>query len=148
MKHYEYQKMIAHAWMNKQYYSKRQRETRDDESLSTVSTCSISTCTSRGGSRSRISVGALNPISGSLKCRLNTTLPHWPSPPTKQSTKLFNCQLHYWATGKCTFVNVQYYKECNVSLCTDGCYEMFHTCWDLASQKEKITANSDADRNE
>ena len=147
MNHYGYQKMIAHAWMNKEYYKKRQTETGDDGSLSTVTTCSVSTSTSRGGSRCRISVSALNPISGSLKCRLDTTLPHWPSPPTKESTKLFNCQLHYWATGKRIFQNVQYCKECNVSLCTDRCYEMFHTCWDLALQKDKITINSDAGSN-
>ena len=138
--------MIAHVWMDKGYYS-RKRQRQDDESVSTVSTCSINTGTSRGGSRSRISVSGLNPLTGSLKCRLDKSLPHWPSPPTKHDAKLFNCQLYYWATGKRVYQNVQYCKECNVSLCTDTCYEIFHTCWDIASQEEKIKAKSEEDKN-
>ena len=145
MSHYEYQKMIAHAWMDKGYYSKKSEE---DGIVSTVSTFSISTCTSRGGSRSRISVSGLNPITGSLKCRLDKSLPHWPLAIAKQDTKLFNCQLHYWATGKRIYQNVQYCKECNISLCTDKCYEIFHTCWDLASQKDKIRAEIEGDKND
>ena len=32
--------------------------------------------------------------------------------------------------------NVVFCKECNISLFTEGCYELFHTCWDIVSQQK------------
>ena len=85
-----------------------------------------------------MSASSLNPLTGSLKCRLDRSLPHWPSAPSKNEVKKFNCQVHYWVVGKRKYMNVQYCKECNVSLCTEICFELFHTCWNIASEKERL----------
>lgn len=138
MNHYEFQKMIAHVWMDKDYYTKSTRHTQDGDSTSTLSTFSIRTTTSSRRSRSRISASALNPMTGSLKCRLDRSLPHWPSAPSKDEVKKFTCQVHYWAAGIRKYKNVQCCKECNVSLCTEGCFELFHTCWDITSEKRRL----------
>ena len=34
--------------------------------------------------------------------------------------------------------NVVFCKECNISLFTEGCYELFHICWDIVSKKERL----------
>ena len=135
MNHYEFQKMISHVWMDKDYYNKNPRQTQDGDSTLTLSTSIIRTISSSRGRRSQISASALNPLTRSLKCRLDSSLPHWPSAPSKNEVKKFSCQVHYWVAGKCTYRNIQYYKECNVSLYTEGCFELFHKCWDIALEK-------------
>ena len=84
MNHYEFQKMISHVWIDKDYYNKNTRQTQDGDNTSTISTCSTRTSSSSSrGLRSRISASTLNPLTGSLKCRLDRSLPHWPSAPSK-----------------------------------------------------------------
>ena len=144
MNHYEFQKMISHVWMDKDYYNTNTRQTQDGDSTSTLSTCSIRTSSSRG-SRSRISASALNSLTRSLKCRLDRSLPHFPSAPSTNEVKKFNRQVHYWVSGKRTYMNVQYCKECNVSLCTEGCFELFHTCWDIASENKRLFGSMSLD---
>ena len=95
MNHYNFQKMIAHVWMDKEYYSNYLKPTQRGGSISTYS---ISTST-HNGSRSRISASALNPLTGLLRCRLNVSLPHWPSAPPKEETKTMYYQLHNCISG-------------------------------------------------
>ena len=135
MPHYKFQKMIAHAWMDKDYYSgSKQDYPQGTSSLSTMSSITTPDSTKR----SRVSVHSLMPITGSLKHRLNNSLGHWPCATAQHHIKKSNCQLHYWATGKRKYSNVAYCKDCRVSLCTDKCYEAFHTVWDIESQKESM----------
>ena len=102
--------------------------------LSTTS----STVWSCGSARSRISARALNPFTGALKGRLNRGTAHWPLNPSFSGIKKANCQMHWWVIGKWKYKNVEFCKECNVSFCTDKCYELFHTCWDIESEKENL----------
>ena len=135
MPHYKFQKMIAHAWMDKDYYSgSKQDYPQGTSSVSTMSSITTPDSTKR----SRVSVHSLMPITGSLKHRLNNSLGHWPCATAEHHIKKSNCQLHYWATGKRKYSNVAYCKDCRVSLCTDKCYEAFHTVWDIESQKESM----------
>ena len=67
---------------------------------------------------------------------MNRSLGHWPLVPSKHHINKLNCQLHYWATGKRKYSNVNFFKDCNVSLCTDNCFEVFHTTWDLEDNKQ------------
>ena len=45
---------------------------------------------------------------------------------------------HYWYTGKRKYSSVAYCKYFRVSLCTDKCYEVFFSMWDIGSQKENM----------
>ena len=138
MNHYEYQKTIALFCLDKQYFdNKPPRSPQDDGSICTLST-TISTVWSCGSARSRISASALNPLTGALKGRLNRGTAHWQLNPSFAGMNKANCQMHWWVTGKRKYKNVDFYKECNVSLCTNGCYELFHTCWDIESEKENL----------
>ena len=136
MSHYTFQKMIAHTWMQYDYYATRENKDKTNQTSDTCSLSSISTATTSTTRRCRISNSTLHPISGTLKCRLNKSLAHWPSSSSKHHLKKSNCQLHFWATGKRKYSNVEFCKQCNVSLCTENCYEVFHTVWDLNERKE------------
>ena len=94
------------------------------------------TTTSTTSIRSRIYDIALNPITRTLKCRTNRSLGHWPSVPSRHHIKKSNCQLHYWAKGKRKYSNVEFCKDCNFNLCTDNCFEVFHTTWYLEDKKQ------------
>ena len=99
----------------------------------------MSTITNPGfPNRSWLSNPSIVPITVSLKHRLKKSLGHWPSSPTLNDIKKSNCQLHYWATGKLKYSSVAYCKDCKVSLCTDKCYGVFHSMWDIGSQKENM----------
>ena len=79
--HYEYHKMIALFWLDKQQFdNKPPRSPQDDGSICTLSTTS-STVWSCGSDRSRISANALNPLTDALKGRLNRVTAHWPLNP-------------------------------------------------------------------
>ena len=94
------------------------------------------TATSTTSRITRISDIELNPMTVTLKCRMDISLGHWPSVPSRHHIKKLNFQLHYWATGKRKYSNVEFCKYCNVSLCTDNCFEVFHTTWDLEDKKQ------------
>ena len=145
MSHYDYQRKIAHVWLDKNYYAKCDNEPSPTSTSKSVVTSTSSLTSTNSNRRFRICDSSLHPLTGSLKCRLNSTLEHWPSPPPKAS---MNCQLHYWLTSQRKYKDVQYCKTCNVSLCTEYCYECFHTEWDILSQKselkEKCEANLDS----
>ena len=67
---------------------------------------------------------------------MNRPLGHWPLVPPKDHIKKLNCQLQYWATGEYKYSNVEFCKDCNVSLCTDNCFGVFHNTWDLEDKKQ------------
>ena len=102
-----------------------------DTRCSTVST----TTTENERKRTRVTDSSLKPITGSLKLRLDTSMGHWPVTAHRRNA---NCQLHYWASGTRKYKNVVLCQECNVYLCTDRCYEIFHTCWDVQCEKQEL----------
>lgn len=138
MNHYEYQKMIAHVWMDPDYYQRDEKKiTRLRENDETDTRCStVSTMTTENErKRTRVTDSSLKPITGSLKLRLDTSMGHWPVTAHRRNA---NCQLHYWASGIRKYKNVVLCQECNVYLCTDRCYEIFHTCWDVQCEKQEL----------
>ena len=143
MSHYLFQKMIAHAWMEKDYYS----EYKEDDPQVTGSVSSMSTITNPDcPKRSWLYNTSLMPINGSLKHRLNKLLGHWPSSPALNHIKKSNFQLNYWDTGKRKYSSVPYCKDFRVSLCTDKCYKVFHSMWDIGSQKENMKVEMEQNR--
>ena len=134
MSHYMLQKMIEHTWMNRDYYKTRQREDKNQEtcSLSSITT----TATSTTSIISSIYYSALNTITLTLKCIMNRSLNHWPLVPSRHHIKNPNFQLHYWATRKRKYSNVEFCKDCNVSIFTDNCFEFFHTTWYLENKNQ------------
>ena len=78
MNHYEYQKMIALFWLDKQYFdNKLPRSPQEDGIICTLSTTS-STVRSCGSARSRISASAMNPLTRALKGIPNRGTEDWP----------------------------------------------------------------------
>ena len=144
MPHYEYQKAISLGLLDEETYGSKQagyNTPTDDASMSTMSSANSSTTASGLNKRKRIADQALDPIDGNLRCRLNSQLSHWPQ--TARKDKAGNkprCQLHRWACGH-TYskqTNVVYCAECNVNICTDGCYEIFHSKWDIVESKMNL----------
>ena len=58
--------------------------------------------------------------------------------PALNHIKKSNCQLNYWATVKRKYSSVAYCKYFRVIICTDKCYEVFHSMWGIGSQKENM----------
>ena len=83
--------------------------------------------------RCRVCENFLHPLTGGLKCRLNRLISHWP---VSTSSVQHYCQLCYWLTGKRKYKSVVGYKTCNVVLCTDDCYKVFHTKWEIDKNGE------------
>lgn len=141
--HYEFQKQVAHVWLEKKYYEKEERSeslrATHAASMSGLSTSSNSTLSSK---RSRISDSALHPTKGSLNCRLGNCASHWPKPPKGKSRQIY-CQLHKWAGGRRKYKDVAYCVECNVNLCLT-CYERFHSTWDLVAEKSELKQNNES----
>ena len=111
-------------------------------SVSSMSTIKNPDCPKR----SWLSNTSIIPITGSLKHQLNKSLGHWPSSPALNHIKKSNCQMHYWDTGKRKYSSVAYCKDCKFSLCTDKCYEVFHSMWDNGSQKENMKVEMEQKR--
>ena len=140
MSHYDYQKKIAHVWLNKDYYTTTSESDIVAPSTSRSASSAVSTVTTATTIRkARICESSLHPLTGALKCRLNTRFGHWPTAPSQSHPNQETvCQLHRWITGKRKYKDVQFCPDCNVSLCTEGCYQIFHTEWDLAEEKEAL----------
>ena len=83
MSHYQFQAMIARAWMDNAYYADIGKASLGSAS-DMQSTSSISTTTADSTRKSRISNSSLHPLTGKLKCRLNHSYSHWPSPPEQR----------------------------------------------------------------
>ena len=144
MTHYEYQTKIACAWLDHTYFDGLKAVSTSPGGLQSISSAgsgSMTTTSDSSQRRTRISENSLDPLVGSLKCRLNHTLPHWPK---TSSCKQHYCQLCYWASRKRKYQNVVLCRSCNVVICTDGCFDHFHTEWDLDAKRSVIKANCEA----
>ena len=134
MTHYKFQCMIAIFWLDESFYEKM---TIGDTSSRSVS--SISTMMNVTQRRARVCDSSVHPITGAIKCRLKECVHHWHIAPDNGAGYRYHCQFYYWASRIRKYTNVQVCKDCNVSLCTDGCYERFHTAWGLLGEKEQIS---------
>ena len=80
--HYEYQESIALALLDPENHGNLKTgyctPPDDNSSLSTLTGGSGST-TSNGSKRRRVSDQSVDPISGSIQCRMENRLDHWPS---------------------------------------------------------------------
>ena len=138
MSHYNYIKSVTLAWLepatNQQKTltssSARKRKHKDDEAggiQTRSSECTISTITTSESSRhTKITNTSLHPSTGSLRCRLNTTVQHLPMKSKNQKPR---CQLHSWAKGgnaPKVMSGVITCQICQFDLCLD-CYRLFHT---------------------
>ena len=141
--HYEYQKRIAHVWLDNEYYA----EEDNNSASSSRSVSSDGTRSSSPSRRSRVSDSSLHPLNGTLKCRMNTALPHWPSPAEGNSFSSQYCQLHLWACDTRKYANCILCRDCNVNLCTQ-CFTEFHTTWDLVAEKDALKEKYEADSDE
>ena len=143
MSHYLFLKMTAHTWMDKDYYS----EYKEYDIQGTGSVSYMRTITNPDfPKRSWLSNNSLMPITGSFKHRLNKSLGYWPSSPALNHIKKSNSHMHYWATGKRKYSSVAYRKDCRLSICTDKCYEVFHSIWDIGSQRENMRVEMEQNR--
>ena len=138
MSHYDYIKSVTLAWLEPGTYrqktttssSARKRKHKDDEPggvRTRSSESTISTITTNESSRqTKITNTSLHPSTGSLRCRLNTTVQHLPMKSKNQKPR---CQLHSWARGgnaPKVMSGVVTCQICQVDLCLD-CYRLFHT---------------------
>jgi len=138
MSHYEFQKMIAEAWIDPDSLNKK-KESKDE----TTSTITGSSTAGTTGGKIRFCSSSLHPLTGSLRCRIDHSgALHYPV----KARNTEYCQLHRWAKpgGAAQHCKHRKYKdvvkcsECNVSLCVGYCYETFHEVWDLQGQKQNI----------
>ena len=145
--HYEYQISCAKAWIDPDIFGKSVR-TPSDNASSTISTMSstgsggISTTTSRSATKKRkayVSNKSMHPLKGKLRCRLDHSLDHWASEPPKDSNhNTPACQLHWWLCGTKKASNVARCPTCNVCLCVNKCYRLFHNEWDPTEKKDEL----------
>ena len=82
---------------------------------------------------STMTVKALDPYSGCLRCRLDHNLNHLP---IKNDKPKNNCQLHYWANKQKVRAQLMKCGTCNVTLCIT-CYKIFHEVAQLKTNKVK-----------
>ena len=136
--HYQFIQDIALAWLKpSQYWPKPKKVTRISSQHSMdESTVSASVVTRRvSGSVKRSAVfndNSLNPYTGSLRCRLDSSLNHMP---TKIDKPEANCQMHYWKKKGKHRKQLMMCPACNVILSLDY-YKMLHEVSDLSIMKE------------
>ena len=85
---------------------------------------------------------SLDPRKGAL-CHCLDWNGHWPSlAPRDRSGNVTPCHLHRWACGSKAqkHSNVIYCGECNVVLCSNHCFRLFHEIWDLPAEKDNVRA--------
>ena len=144
--HYEYQISCAKAWIDPDNFG-TSVHTPSDTGSSTISTMSAGSgriCTTASGSKKRksyVSNKSLHPLKGKLRCRLDHRQDHWPAKAPKDANHNTSpCQLHWWLCGTKKSKNVARCPTCNVTMCVDKCYRIFHTDWDPVANKEAIAA--------
>ena len=124
LSHYEFQNAIGKKWLDPDCDKYKPLLSRNNNFDGSGSLSSMSTGLTRSRGQSWVSEISLNPMDGPLKCCMNHTIVHFPTAPN--SAKLY-CQLHYWTTCERKYTQCAYYDNCNVVLCIDRCYEVFHT---------------------
>ena len=138
---YEFRKSIVLSWMHDDGVVSVPRVPKNNgpSSLSAESASSASLATSRqkrintqqNNKRKkaiRFNEKTLNPVTGSLKIRLDTSYSHLPKPNLDVIKKSsFRCQLHRFYNRSIEYTDrVMVCETCNVSLCL-YCYKGFHT---------------------
>ena len=87
----------------------------------------------------RMTDNTLDPMLGSMRCRLNKTLQHYPI--TYAKGKRTKCQLHRWARGRngkeVRGKHVMKCVACDVQLCS-SCWVVFHETSNLICEKANI----------
>ena len=95
----------------------------------------------------RVNDKSLNPMNGSLRGRLNSFVHHHPHLDSKKRRK---CQLHRWANGRdakeVRGMKVGYCERCNVNLCLDGCWKLFHECENVNDLRAAITGSPEIEK--
>ena len=136
MSHYDFQKSIAKALISG-IVEKTNMYLCDNSTTSSLTSNNASS--SASDSKKRINDCSLHPITGSLRCRLDhVSAKHWP---TVCKRKQDYCQLHRWAMSRGSefkYGSTVHCSECNVTLCTGYCYQIFHELWDVVSERQNI----------
>ena len=152
--HYKYQVACAKAWIDPDNYGKSVRTPSENGSstISTMSGASDVTSPASKKRRARVSEKSLHPRKGKLRCRLNHSFNHWPCPAPKDANKNnAPCQMHWWLFNQKRASNVAHCPTCNVTLCVDRCYEIFHTEHQLTEENrdavKKLVAHGTGDKN-
>ncbi|OEU12697.1 hypothetical protein FRACYDRAFT_243954 [Fragilariopsis cylindrus CCMP1102] len=155
--HYEFRKDIALYWINPQRTASPATATANSDCgrsagtsmtssrrkrprllftspNSVVSTLTVPTTVSTGtpSTSSTVSDASLD-VNGSLNCRLNRTLDHYPRP----AAEMRRCALHMWCGKMRVESTLLYCKTCNVTVCSE-CYRLFHVEADLVEKKKEI----------
>ena len=122
--------------------NKRERENKEEANSSNKRRCdgslsSMSTSSTGASRRSHFSESALHPQDGLLRCHVDRSICHLAVKP-QMSKKQAYCQLHYWCTNERRYSNTAFCPNCNVVLCVDRCYELFHSEWYLHQHKHEL----------
>ena len=148
--HYNFIKQIALAWINPELFptpkvSSAKRKSREEKThINTRSKKRIIvepdtfSGTSSSSKCNQVDDKTLDPVTGKLSIRLNTTVQHFPE---LSNAKKPRCQLHRWARGREGSVvcsNVLVCSICRVSLCIN-CYNIFHKEANLKARKDYIS---------
>ena len=151
LSHYEFIQQIGLAWLKPSSYwpskastgrgakRKGMRTVSDDQTSASVATITVaeSVVAQRKNlinkKNSTMTVKALDPYSGCLRCRLDHNLNHLP---IKNDKPKNNCQLHYWANKQKVRAQLMKCGTCNVTLCIT-CYKIFHEVAQLKTNKVK-----------
>ena len=161
MSHYDYIRMIALAWIDKEEYwyrlptvrTKRGRNSDNDGSSRASSRAHSSTAsssssaataevvTTRSSSKRtkkandertrKFSDASLDPKKGSLCIRLDRNKDHFPEQVTSKNSK---CQLHHWLSKDRVRSQLMRCNTCHVTLCLN-CFKSFHVCENLTELK-------------
>jgi len=150
--HYEFIKQVALAWINKDMYwpkdnvasiSKKRKAENDNNRHTRATKRKLNIdAMSFSSSESRcipVNSKSLNPTSGSLNIRLNTTMQHLPQLAKKRA----RCALHRWARnrgGGEIMAHVVTCSVCPVNLCIT-CYNIFHKEANLEDLKDVIASS-------
>ena len=133
MNHYEFIKAVALAWLDPDtYWPAQKKKTSRSVSSSTTATPKTGISTRRSlkiqpKKSASVTDKYLDPYTGVLRCRLNTSLCHLPEENKKNEA---NCQLCNWAIKKKNRSRLMTCPTCNIILCLT-CYKKFHLVADL-----------------
>jgi len=154
LSHYEFNKAIALAWLDKDKYWPKNTNGDNDRDNSrrsrSISVAMGSTSRSSAPSSTRRSISMAESSrtttkkiprikdksiapNGALGMRLNHGR-YWTKSPTKKEPR---CQLYYWATNEKYRAQLMTCMECNVKFCINF-FAMFHKIEDLAVDKEEL----------
>lgn len=167
LSHHDFQKMIALAWVNEEYYlakygakkhrnKRRQNEVTDDSHdspamLTRRKRSKVSPTPTTGGSNTAISHFTISVMDCDIIAPHITDKSLNPFHgklakrlnrdmdhfPCQKKSRHAKCGLHRWATGKEVYSDLFCCGTCGVHLC-QTCWQTFHRVTDIVSNKEVI----------